>query len=652
MFKRSFFFRYLSPYTGQLAINVLLRSLSAVFAAILVFSVAPLLSLLFGTSQTQAAGGSAANALMGRLESWVELSIAQNGKPATLAWVVAALFLAYLLKNLCAYMGLYWFTPIRNKVVARMRNDLFHKFLILPLSFYAQSQKGDLLARISYNTQDVDSQILNQVQQSLVDVITVIILVAMLFFISVPLTLFVLALIPVIGLATSFISRSLKRRSRDLQNSIGRISSQVTQSLEGIKAIRSYNATGNAIGKFTDESRLFYKLNRRVEYRLTLSSPINEVLGTAAVVTILIAGGFLILRTRTLRPEIFIVYLLTMIQILPSSKNIITAYFTYRSGKGSLARIKEVLQAEEVIEEKADALPVAGFEHEIAFEDVSFSYGEKTTLEHVNLRIGKGRFIALVGPSGGGKSTLLNMIPRFFDPCSGKVTIDGKDLRDCKIDDIRALSSLVSQDTILFNDTIFNNILIGNPQATRQEVEQAARLADAHGFIMAKESGYDSPAGEGGSKLSGGQRQRLSIARALVKQAPVLLFDEATSALDTETENRIMQALKKNGRERNQTIISVAHRLSSIRDADEIIVVDNGRIVGRGTHQELFEHNPLYHELCRMQDQEKQSREKQGKEKASAPPSPTQGLREAQGPSRQEIPNPQKSENRPWKERL
>lgn len=610
LFRRSFFFHYLSPYTGQLAINVLLRTLSAIFATVLVFSVAPLLSLLFGTAggleTVTGSANSAVNALMDVLEGWVTFSIAHNGKTVTLVWVVGALFLAYFLKDLCAYLGLYWFTPIRNKMVATLRKDLYHQYLILPLSFYTKAQKGDLLSRISHNTQDIDNQMLNQIQQVLVDVITLLFLVAMLFFISVPLTVFIIILIPVVGGITSLVSRSLRRKSKALQDSVGRISSQASQSLDGMKTIRSYNATEDAVGRFKKENAVFYRLHRHVGYRMSVASPLNDVLGTTAVVAALMMGGWLILHEKSLRPEVFIVYLITLIQILPSSKNIVTAYFTFRSGRGSLDRIKEILRADEVVVEKRDAVRVNTFEKELEFKDVCFDYEdndpERPTLQDINLRIERGKFIALVGPSGGGKSTLLNMIPRFFDPTAGAVLLDGKDLRDCKISDIRALSSLVSQDTVLFNDSVLNNIRLGNPQASQEEIIEAAKKADAHDFIQEMEEGYETSVGDGGNKLSGGQRQRLSIARALVKDAPILLFDEATSALDTATENRIMQALQQVGKEQNRTIISIAHRLSSIRHADEIIVIDHGRIVGRGTHEELFENHPLYRKLCLMQD--------------------------------------------------
>ena len=604
LFKHSFFYRYVAPYTGRLLFNVLLRVLSALFTLVLTIAIAPLLALLFDTGKAESAmtGGGLAQSGMELLENWVHLSVVTNGKYETLLYVVLALLSAYFLKNLCAYMGLYLFIPIRNQMVARLRNDMFHKFMILPLSFYANQQKGDLISRISNNTQDVDTQMLNQIQQVMVDVVTFIFLIAALFFISTPLTICVLILLPLIGVLTSFLSRSLKRKSKRLQDTIGRISAQVTESLEGIKTLRSYNTTGYALRKFEAENALFFKLNTRVFRRLYSSHPLNEVLGTTAVALILVIGGYLILSDKSLRPEAFITYLVTMIQILPTSKNIMTAYFTYQSGKGSWMRIKEVLKADEVILEKKNAAEIHDIRQSIRFENVGFTYGKKPTLKNIDLELPKGRFIALVGPSGGGKSTIINLIPRFFDPVSGKVLFDGKDIADCKIDCIRALSSLVSQDTVLFNDTIYNNILLGNPQASREEVIQAAKMADAHDFIMATSNGYDTLIGDSGTKLAGGQRQRLSIARALVKKAPVLLFDEATSALDTEAECRIMQAVQQAGKQNGQTIVSVAHRLSSIRQADEIIVIEEGEIVGRGTHEELYEGNSLYRKLCQMQN--------------------------------------------------
>ncbi|MBD5388048.1 ABC transporter ATP-binding protein [bacterium] len=603
--KNSLLLKYIKPHTGRLLFNVFLRTLSAFFTIVLIVSVAPLLSILFDTGHAgtgmQPAGG-IANAGIEVLENWVNLSVVRFGKATTLLILSACLTGAYFLKNLCAYMGLYLFSPIRNRMVAQLRNDLFQKFMTLPLSYYAHQQKGDLLSRITDDTQAIDNQMLNQVQEVLVDIITFIFLVAALFFISVPLSLFVLVLLPLIGMATSFISRSLKRKSHQLQNLKGRIAAQVSESLDGIKTIRGYNTTAYALNKFQKDNDAFYKLNNRVLHRINLSSPVSEVLGTIAIVAILIIGGYLILSRHSLKPEAFITYLLAMIQLLPTSKNITSAYFTWQSGKGSLTRVKEVFEAEEVIVQKENAKELKRFEHEIVLENVGFTYGKKPTLQNIDLRIEKGKFVALVGPSGGGKSTIVNLIPRFYDPVSGRITIDGTDIADCRIDDLRHLSALVSQDTVLFNDTLYNNILIGNPQATPQEVEQAARMADAHGFIMQCENGYQSLIGDSGTKLSGGQRQRISIARALLKKAPILLFDEATSALDTEAENRIMEAIRQEGKKNRQTIVSVAHRLSSIRHADEIIVIEEGIIVERGTHEQLYERKGLYHKLCQMQN--------------------------------------------------
>ena len=603
--KNSLLLKYIKPHTGRLLFNVFLRTLSAFFTIVLIVSVAPLLYILFDTGHAgtgmQPAGG-IANAGIEVLENWVNLSVVRFGKATTLLILSACLTGAYFLKNLCAYMGLYLFSPIRNRMVAQLRNDLFQKFMTLPLSYYAHQQKGDLLSRITDDTQAIDNQMLNQVQEVLVDIITFIFLVAALFFISVPLSLFVLVLLPLIGMATSFISRSLKRKSHQLQNLKGRIAAQVSESLDGIKTIRGYNTTAYALNKFQKDNDAFYKLNSRVLHRINLSSPVSEVLGTIAIVAILIIGGYLILSRHSLKPEAFITYLLAMIQLLPTSKNITSAYFTWQSGKGSLTRVKEVFDAEEVIVQKENAKELKRFEHEIVLENVGFTYGKKPTLQNIDLRIEKGKFVALVGPSGGGKSTIINLIPRFYDPVSGRITIDGTDIADCRIDDLRHLSALVSQDTVLFNDTLYNNILIGNPQATPQEVEQAARMADAHGFIMQCENGYQSLIGDSGTKLSGGQRQRISIARALLKKAPILLFDEATSALDTEAENRIMEAIRQEGKKNRQTIVSVAHRLSSIRHADEIIVIEEGIIVERGTHEQLYERKGLYHKLCQMQN--------------------------------------------------
>lgn len=614
MFKRSFFYRYLSPYAGRLLLNAFLRVLSAAFTMILLLGVAPVLSLLFGRMDETGAGGIAGGAGMHDALSetviqaagrWVQGLVTVHGSVVALGIVCAVLFGLYFLKNLFAYLGLYLFTPIRNNVVARMRNDLFERLMVLPLSFFAVQQKGDLISRVSNDVQEIDESVLKQVQQVLTDLAMVILLVAGLFILSTRLSLVVLVILPITGFITGFFSKTLRRASPKQQASQGRLVTQTEESIEGVKTLRSYNTVPFSIARFKAESERFYKLKVKVLRRVDLGSPVSEVIGTLAVVCILVAGGYFILAGQSsLSPEAFITYLLTMTMILQPAKNLTTAYYGIQRGKGSVRRVKEILFADEVIVEAERPVGIASFEDAIEWRDVSFRYGDTEALSHIDLRIPKGRYVAIVGPSGGGKSTLINMIPRFYDVTAGKVLIDGRDIKEYRIDDVRQLSALVSQDTVLFNDTIYNNILLGNRQATAEEVYKAAEEANAMDFIRACEHGFDTLIGDGGSKLSGGQRQRLGIARALLKNAPILILDEASSALDTESESMIQQALERQTGARDRTIISVAHRLSTIQHADEIIVVDKGRIVERGTHETLFQAGGLYTKLCKMQQVE------------------------------------------------
>lgn len=617
MFKHSFFYRYLSPYAGRLLLNAFLRVLSAVFTMVLLLGVAPVLSLLFGRMDAAGADGGTAvvegtgmrdalsETVIQAAGQWVKGLVTEYGHATALGIVCAVLFGLYFLKNLFAYLGLYLFTPIRNNVVARMRNDLFERLMVLPLSFFAVQQKGDLISRISNDVQEIDESVLKQVQQVLTDLAMVILLVAGLFMISTRLSLVVLAILPITGFATGFFSKTLRRSSPKQQASQGRLVTQTEESIEGVKTLRSYNTVPFSIARFKAESQLFYKLKVKVLRRVDLGSPVSEVIGTLAVVCILVAGGYFILTGRGgLSPEGFITYLLTMTMILQPAKNLTTAYYGIQRGKGSVRRVKEILFADEVIMEAERPVGIAAFGEAVEWRDVSFRYGDTEALSHIDLRISKGKYVAIVGPSGGGKSTLINMIPRFYDVTAGEVLIDGRNIKEYRIDDVRRLSALVSQDTVLFNDTIYNNILLGNRQATAEEVYRAAEEANAMDFINACEHGFDTLIGDGGSKLSGGQRQRLGIARALLKNAPILILDEASSALDTESESMIQQALERQTGACDRTIISVAHRLSTIQHADEIIVVDKGRIEERGTHEALFRAGGLYTKLCKMQQVE------------------------------------------------
>lgn len=609
MFKHSFFYRYLSPYAGRLLLNAFLRVLSAVFTMVLLLGVAPVLSLLFGRMdgvETAVAPRDAlSESVIQAAKNWVLGLVAAHGAAWALGIVCAVLLGLYFLKNLFAYLGLYLFTPIRNNVVARMRNDLFERLMVLPLSFFAVQKKGDLMARVSGDVQEIDESVLKQVQQVLTDLAMVILLVVGLFMLSTRLSLVVLLILPITGFMTGFCSKTLRRASPKQQASQGRLVTLTEESIEGVKTLRSYNTVPFSINRFREENKRFYKLKVRVLRRVDLGSPVGEVIGTLAVVCILVAGGYFILDGRgSLSPETFITYLLTMTMILEPAKNLTTAYYGIQRGKGAVRRVKEVLFADEEIMEAERPVGIAAFNEAIEWRDVSFRYGDAEVLSHIDLRIPKGKYVAIVGPSGGGKSTLINMIPRFYDVTAGEVLIDGRNIKEYRIDDVRQLSALVSQDTVLFNDTIYNNILLGNRQATAEEVHRAAEEANAMDFIQACEQGFDTLIGDSGNKLSGGQRQRLGIARALLKNAPILILDEASSALDTESESMIQQALERQTGARDRTIISVAHRLSTIQHADEIIVVDKGRIVERGTHEALFQAGGLYTKLCKMQQVE------------------------------------------------
>lgn len=606
MFKRSFFYRYLSPYMGRLLLNAFLRVLSAVFTMVLLLGVAPVLSLLFGRIDVMGGGGGMHDALsetvMQWAGRWVQGLVAAYGNVSALGIVCAALLGMYFLKNLFAYLGLYLFTPIRNNVVARMRNDLFERLMVLPLSFFAAQRKGDLISRLSGDVQEIDEGVLKQVQQVLTDLAMVILLVAGLFTLSARLSLIVLVLLPVTGFLTGFFSKTLRRASPKQQASLGRLITQTEETIDGVKTLRSYNTEAFSVNRFKEEGERYYNLKVKVLRRVDLGSPVSEVVGTLAVVCILVAGGYYILEDRgVLSPEAFITYLLTMTMILQPAKNLTTAYYSIQRGKGSVRRVKEILFADEVVMEAAHPVALPAFEDAIEWRNVSFRYDDTEAVSHINLRIAKGKYVAIVGPSGSGKSTLINMIPRFYDATEGEVLIDGRNIKDYRIDDVRRLSALVSQDTVLFNDTIFNNIQLGNRQASALAVRRAAEEANAMDFIRESEHGFKTLIGDGGSKLSGGERQRLGIARALLKDAPILILDEASSALDTESESMIQQALERQTGAHKRTIISVAHRLSSIQHADEIIVMDKGRIVERGTHEALLQAGGLYTKLCKMQ---------------------------------------------------
>ncbi len=528
--------------------------------------------------------------------------IEKYGAADTLMYISLMILGLYLLKNFFRYMGMFFIAPIRNGVVRDLRNDLYNKVLILPLAYFSEQRKGDIISRMSSDVLEVEWSILSSLEAVFREPLTIILFVLALFLLSPALTVFVLIMLPISAILIGLIGRSLKKSSEKGQKSLGNILSIIEETIGGLRIIKGFTAIDSANQKFQKNNSIYTRLMIGLYRKRDLSSPLSEFMGVSVVVSILYYGGRLILgENATIDAATFLVYIGIFSQILPPAKAITTAFYNVQKGAASVERIEEVLNAEEKIIQKENALAKKDFQNEIEYQNLSFDYVEDAhVLKNINLKISKGQTIALVGASGGGKSTLVDLLPRFYDPQKGKVTIDGIDIVDLIIDDLRSLLGIVSQESILFNDTVFNNIALGVEDKVNEEaVIAAAKIANAHDFIMQMENGYQSNIGDRGQKLSGGQQQRLSIARAVFKNPPILILDEATSALDTESERLVQDALEN--LMKNRTSLVIAHRLSTIKNADEIVVIDKGEITERGTHQQLLEKQGVYARLQAMQ---------------------------------------------------
>ncbi len=464
---------------------------------------------------------------------------------------------------------------------------MYLKVLKLPLSFFTDARKGDLMTRISNDVQEIEISVVASLTMIFRDPITVLVFVIYLFITSYQLTLFALALLPISGWLIGRVSRTLRSSSMLVQSRLGRLLSVVEETLSGLRIIKGFNAERKMTEQFGSENDQYSKILKRVFRRAYLASPLSEVLASIVVIMILFVGGSLALKgSGNLDSGKLILFVLVFSQIIPPAKNITTAWFSIQKGLGSIDRLEQVLSAEEKIVEKPDAIPIKEFKESLEFRDVWFSYNSEPVLKNINLKIQKGQTVAIVGKSGAGKSTLADLLPRFIDADKGSVLIDGKDVRDLKMTDLRSLMGIVSQNPILFNTSFTENIAFGVDVPDLDKVENAARIANAHNFIIETEKGYENNVGESGNKLSGGQRQRISIARAIMANPPILILDEATSALDTESERLVQDAILK--LMENRTSVVIAHRLSTIQHADLIVVLDNGMIVETGTHAELM----------------------------------------------------------------
>lgn len=604
MNKARLLLKYIAPYKWSAFKNVIYNILSAIFALVSYTLVIPFLKILFDNVEVvQDPGAFQLNLdYLGAFSKYyLSEFIATYGKTGALLLVSLIVVIASLFKNSFIFLANNSMAYIRSCTVRDLRKKMYDKVLRLPLSFFTDARKGDVMTRISNDVQEIEISVMSSLTMLFRDPLYILIFVIYLFVTSVPLTLFALLLLPVSGWLIGRASRTLRSSSLIGQQHLGRLLSIVEESLTGLRIIKGFNAEEKMTEQFRQTNEKYSKVFKRVIRKAYLASPISEFLATIVVMILMYFGSILALQgTGNMTSDKLIAFLIVFSQIIQPAKNITTAWFSIEKGMASVDRIDQVLGAEEKIIERRDALPVSGFRESIEFKGVWFSYYNEPVLRDINLKIFKGQTVAIVGKSGAGKSTIADLPPRFMDVDKGSILVDGVDVRDLKIKDLRSLMGIVSQHPILFNTTFTENIAFGVDSAEMEKVEYAARIANAHDFIVETEAGYNSFVGESGNKLSGGQRQRISIARAIMANPPILILDEATSALDTESERLVQDAILK--LMENRTSVVIAHRLSTIQHADVIVVLDEGRIVETGTHQELMNReNGFYHKLRSFQ---------------------------------------------------
>lgn len=522
------------------------------------------------------------------------------GKFGTLVYVCIIIVVSVFLSNLFTYLSGVVLAKVRAEVIKKMRLDIFQKTTQMHIGFFSNERKGDLMSKMTNDIQEVENSIVQSLRVVFKEPATIILYFAVLFFMSVKLTLFTILIIPISGAIIGGITRRLRKTAIESQESLGRIVNILDETIGGMRVIKAFGAQSYVTGKFDEETDNYSNVNISMARKNELASPISQFLGVFVVAGILLYGGSLVLGNASdLSASDFITYIIIFTQVLNPAKEISRAASSIQRGLASAERIFAVVDTPSDIQNRPDAKPVSTFSKSITFQNVSFKYEKETVLSEVNFTLEKGKTIALVGPSGGGKSTIADLVPRFYDPSEGRVLLDGTDLRDLDLAQLRGLMGIVTQESILFNDTVFNNIAFGLEGISEEKVMEAAKIANAHEFIVQLENGYHTNIGERGSKLSGGQRQRLSIARAVLKNPPILILDEATSALDSESERLVQDALTK--LMSNRTTLVIAHRLSTIQHADEILVIKKGEIVQRGTHSQLILEEGLYKKLSSIQ---------------------------------------------------
>jgi subfamily B ATP-binding cassette protein MsbA len=586
-----------------MGLYTLFISLSIVFSLFSLSLLMPFMDLIFGSDElTGVAKATTVNtgSIKDILYSFLQTNIAKYGKVNALGWICLSIITAVLLKNLFLYLSFYFLAPIRNAVTRKYSKLLYNKILQLPIGYFTEQRKGDILSRSSNDISELENSVIGALDGLIKEPLNIIGIIIVLFAISVKLTLFVFVLLPLAGFVVGRIGRSLKKQTNKAQIKWGEIMSQMEETLTGLRIIKAFNAEGRVKKNFFGLIDEIFLIKNKILYRRDLASPLSESLGVIILCCVLWFGGKLVISGEILSGSSFIGYVALFSQIINPSKALSQAAYNVNRGIATLDRLNEILEAPIVVEEPAHPIEMQGFNQEIVFKNVGFSYQDTTILNQINLTIQKGKTIALVGSSGAGKSTLADLVPRFHDVSAGELYIDGNNIKAYSLSSLRKQISIVTQEPILFNDTIAANIALGKPEATEAEIMEAAKIANAYDFITKKEDGFNTIIGDRGSKLSGGERQRLTIARAVLKNPPILILDEATSALDTESEKLVQDAI--NNMMKNRTSIVIAHRLSTIRHADEIIVLQKGSIVERGNHETLLAQDGYYKKLIEMQD--------------------------------------------------